>query len=221
MSEPISCELITWNQVYKLSRRLAFEIMTAGFRPDLIIAIARGGYVPARILADFLGLMNVTSIRIEHYRGSHKEPLAVVKDPLSVDITKQRILLVDDVSDSGDTFQVAIQHLEEQGVFAEIRSAALHHKVVSKYRPDFFAKKIVTWRWITYPWAMIEDLSVFIESMEPSPDTLEGIAERLQQNHGIHVARQTIKDVLDTMDSRTWSSSEHKALSLISNSEAE
>lgn len=201
MSQHISCQLITWNQVYKLSRQLAFTIMTAGFRPDLIIAIARGGFVPARVLADFLGLMNLTSMRIEHYRGAHKEPLAVVKDPLCVDVTKRRILLVDDVSDSGDTFQVAIQHIQERGAFEEIRSATLHHKVVSRYRPDFFAKEIVTWRWITYPWAIIEDLSVFIESMEPRPDTLEGIAARLQQNHGIRVPQQTIKDILDTMNS--------------------
>ena len=188
--------------MYKLSRKLAFAIMTAEYRPDLIIAIARGGLVPARVVADFLGLMNVTSMRIEHYRGAHKEPLAVVKDPLCVDITKQRILLVDDVSDSGDTFQVALRHIQEYGAYAEIRSATLHHKLTSRYRPDFFAKEIVTWRWITYPWAIIEDLSIFIEAMEPRPDTLEGIAGCLQRNHGIRVPKQTVKDVLDTMGIR-------------------
>ncbi len=202
MSDRIPCELITWNQVYQLSRKLASGIKTAGYQPDLIVAIARGGYIPARILADLLGLMNVSSIRIEHYRGAHKEPLAVVKDPLCVDVSKRRILLVDDVSDSGDTFQVAIQHIQEQGAFAELKSATLHHKVVSRYRPDFFAEEIVNWRWITYPWAIIEDLSVFIESMQPQPDTPQGVVARLQQNHGIVVARHIVEDVLDALNSR-------------------
>ena len=213
MSDRIPCELITWSQVYQLCRKLASGIKAAGYRPDLIIAIARGGYVPARILADLLDLMNVSSIRIEHYRGAHKEPLAVVKDPLCIDVSKQRILLVDDVSDSGDTFQVAIQHIQEQGAFAELKSATLHHKVVSRYRPDFFAKKISTWRWITYPWAIIEDLSVFVASMQPRPDTPEGIAAGLQQNHGILVPRHIIEDVLATLDDRIWSAGEHSAQS--------
>jgi len=72
------CELITWEGFYKLSRMLAFLIRQSGFRPDLIVAIGRGGYMPARILSDYLGLMDLASMRILHYRGAHKEPQAKI-----------------------------------------------------------------------------------------------------------------------------------------------
>ena len=181
MNNQPSCELIDWNQFYALCRKVVTGILESRFHPDLIIAIARGGYIPARVMADFLGVMSLTSIRIEHYRGSRKEPLALIKEPLCHDIHAQRVLIVDDVSDTGDTFRVAIDHIREHTQTEEIRTAALHHKSVSSFVPDYYAEKIIKWRWVTYPWAIIEDLSVFIKQMEPLPETIEDITKRLKQ----------------------------------------
>ena len=74
------------------------------FKPDIVIAIARGGYVPARILCDRLDIYNLTSIRIAHYTGgSTKLELARLSIPLGIDIKGMQVLLVDDVTDTGDT----------------------------------------------------------------------------------------------------------------------
>lgn len=197
MTRKFSCELVSWERVARLCRALAREIRASGFEPDVIVAIARGGYVPARLLADALGIMNVTSFRIEHYlAGAAKQPEARVKYPLAVDLTGQRVLVVDDVGDTGDTFVVAMEHVRAHGTPAEIRTAVMHHKAGCRFAPDFCAQRVKAWRWITYPWAVVEDLSGFIARMAERPDTTAGIAARLKQDHGIRVPRALLEDVL-------------------------
>ena len=208
MTNPTPCELISWNGVYNLSRRLAGKIRKAGYHPDIIIAIGRGGYMPARILSDHLGIMNLTSFKIEHYQGLHKEPVARVRYPLAADTAGQQVLLVDDVSDSGDTFRVALDHLRSPGAPAEVRTAVLHHKTVSTFVPDYYARKVLKWRWIIYPWAVMEDLRVLIGAMGPQPPNIEAITQRLQQDHGIRVPHKMLKDALAVIQTAP---EEHKA----------
>lgn len=181
------CELISWNTAYRLAERLSNLILDSGFRPDVIIAVARGGYVPARILCDFLDIYALTSIRVVHYAGgARKKPEARVTDSICTDIQDKRVLIVDDVSDTGDTYEAAINHL---GKFQpkEIRTAVLLHKTTAKYQPDFIARKVIKWRWMIYPWAVIEDLTGFIEYMEPGPASVEEIDRRLQSDYGLHL----------------------------------
>ncbi len=202
MKERVACEIITWDHIYDLCQTLVDKILDDGFRPDLIIAIARGGYIPARVL----GVMQLSSIRIEHYRGSHKGPEVIIKEPLIVDVDAKprRILLVDDVSDTGDTFQLALDHIHRQMAAAQIRTAALHYQVASNYEPDFYAGKVLQWHWITYPWAIVEDLCVFIKSMEPRPESLQGIADQLYQDQGLRVETNILERVLRIMQRQLW-----------------
>jgi len=195
----VRCELITWHGFQRLGRQLAYQIREAAFQPDVIVGIARGGYMPARLLSDYLGIMNLASFRIEHYRGAHKQPVTRVKYPLAAELSGQRVLLVDDVSDTGDTFEVALRHVHERGEPAAVRTAVMHHKITSTYVPDFYAKKVVKWRWIVYPWALMEDLTSLIRAMESQPSTVQGILQRLQHEHGIRVSPATVVDVLNFM----------------------
>jgi hypoxanthine phosphoribosyltransferase len=181
------CELISWNTVYRLAERLSLAIIESGFRPDVIVAVARGGYVPARILCDFLDLYTLTSIRVVHYAsGARKRPEARVTDSICTDIRDRRILIVDDVSDTGDTYEAAISHLGEFQP-KEIRTAVLLHKTTAKYQPDFIARKVVKWRWMIYPWAVIEDLSGFVARMSPPPDNAAEIGRRLETDYGLRL----------------------------------
>jgi len=144
--------------------------------------------------------MNVVSFRIEHYRGSERAPHAIIRNPLSAEITGRRVLLIDDVSDSGETFEMALRHLRERLPTAEIRTAALHHKTASRFVPDYFAIKVVKWRWITYPWAVIEDLSGFIRAMEPRPTDVAAVTERLRRDHALKIRPCVVLDVLHLLD---------------------
>lgn len=142
-SHVFKIELITNAKVTRLSRKLAHKIQDSGFNPDIVISIARGGYIPARLICDYLYLYNLTSIRIKHYTGSDKAEAAQLIDPLSINIKGMKVLLVDDIDDTGDTLQVALNYLASFNP-VEIKIAVLHHKVISSLVPDYYAKKLFT-----------------------------------------------------------------------------
>lgn len=188
------CELITWQQVSDLSRKLAQAIEASGYKPDILVGIGRGGLTPARLLSDYLDIINLTSFKIEHYHRSKKSESTVVRYPLSADIAGLKVLLIDDVSDAGDTFKVGIQHIHDCGPPAEIRTAALHHKLQSNIIPDFYAAEILEWRWLVYPWAIIEDISGFIHALNLTSASTEEIRTSIHQAHGIWITPQTAED---------------------------
>lgn len=193
---PQRCEIVSWPAFYTLARKLARKVVESGYRPDMIVAIGRGGYVPGRVLSDLLGLMDLTSFKIEHYRHAEKQKVARVRYPLASDVTGRRILLVDDVADTGDTFVAALEHLRSRGEPAEIRSAVLHYKTVSPYTPDFYAMKVRAWRWIVYPWAVTEDVGTYLRAMQPLPADPGEVARRLLAEHGIRIPRAVLRDLL-------------------------
>lgn len=203
MPDKIPCEIVTWHHFYQLCRVLAKRIIQSGFRPEVIVAIGRGGYMPARILSDLLGLMDLTSFKIEHYRGPGKPSRAAIRYPLSADLSGKRVLLVDDVTDSGETFLLAIEHLEQSGPPDEIRTAVLDHKTVSTYQPDYFARRIVKWRWLTYPWAIEEDIRGLLDRMVPRPGSVEAIMERLYRDHGLRLRRKQVEAILALIDGQS------------------
>ncbi len=194
------CEIVGWERFYALSRRLAQRIRGSGYRLDAIVAIGRGGYVPGRVLSDFLGQPRFAGLGIEHYRDIHREPQARVGYPLAMDIRGQRVLLVDDVTDSGDTFAVALEHLRRQGAPAEIRTAVLFHKRNCPYVPDYCAGVLNAWRWITYPWAVAEDVGSLVRAMRIDPRDVDAVAARLSSDYGIRLRREVLLDVLATLD---------------------
>ncbi len=189
------CELLSWEQCYQLARNLVRMLRDDGFQPDIIVAIARGGYFAARVLSDHRHQDDLASIKVENYHGARKSPAAHVRYPLTAEVAGKRVLLVDDVSDSGDSFEVALHHLLQRGEPSQLRTAVLHHKSTSEFVPDYFAQEIIAWCWIVYPWAVIEDLSSFLLTMDPRPATLEEFAATLLEKHEITVPRQTLDDV--------------------------
>jgi uncharacterized protein len=196
MHEKLPCTLITWEEVYSLCRQLARQLHKANFRIDLIVAIARGGYVPGRILSDMLGIHDLTSFKIEHYQGAYQQHEAYVKYPLNADINRRNVLLLDDVCDSGDTFAVGIEHIRRCGKVNEMRTAALHFKTVSKYIPDFYVETVNEWRWLIYPWAVNEDLSSMIAKMRLDTSDVTLLQQQIKQQHDINVTSRQIEEAL-------------------------
>jgi hypoxanthine phosphoribosyltransferase len=192
----LCCEVISWPRFAGLARRLAHKIRAAGYQPDLIVAIARGGYAPARVLADYLDVSNVASIKVEHYHGTRKTTKARVRHRLPDNVQGRRVLIVDDVSDTGDTFEVAVPHVSACLPEAEIRTAVLLHKAACPQVPDFYARKVVKWRWIIFPWAVMEDLSAFLAAADSPIRSTDEFARLLAVKHQLRVAPQLLEDVL-------------------------
>ena len=104
------------------------------------------------------------------------------------------VLLVDDIDDTGDTLQLAQDYLKGLNP-KEIKVAVLHHKKTSTLIPDFFTQKIICWHWITYPWAIVEDILGFVKKMQPQLSSIEQAIERTAQDFGIKVSKQVMDDV--------------------------
>jgi hypoxanthine phosphoribosyltransferase len=200
MPETMPCTLVTWEAVYRLCREVAQRLRAADTPIDMLVAIARGGYIPGRLLSDMLGVSDLTSLKIEHYRGVRKQRDALVKYPLNADIKGRNVLLIDDVCDSGDTFAVAVEHLRQSGTPRSLHTAAMHLKTVSEFVPDHYAETISDWRWIIYPWAVNEDLSGLIDSMRLGRDPVR-LQQEFRARHDVEVSLQQIEDAVWLLES--------------------
>lgn len=145
-------EVLTWAAYGEAARDLGREISASGFRPDIVLAIARGGLVLAASLAYDLDCKNLFSMNVEFYTGEGTTLDApVMLPPLldSAELDDTRLLVVDDVADSGRTLELVLNFCG--GHVAEVRSAVLYHKPRSVAVPDYVWQR--TDRWIDFPWS--------------------------------------------------------------------
>jgi hypoxanthine phosphoribosyltransferase len=156
LASNIDYEVPTWNQIYEMLLCQSQKIKTQNYKPDLIVAIARGGVVPARILSDLLEIPSLSFIQIEFYTNINQtlqEP--TLKQTLTTNVTGKKILLIDDISDTGKSLNLAKTHLKHQGAI-EIKTATLYEKPQSVTIPDFYEKQTIDW--VVFPWDIKETL---------------------------------------------------------------
>ena len=197
--ESFPCQLVTWDEAFQFSRNLAKAIKSSGYRPDPVIAVGRGGYVPARIVCDFMLHSRLTSIKMEHWGiAARKQNTAEVRFPLGVNVVGMKILIIDDITDTGETLRVATKYVNEKGA-AYIRTGVLQHKITSSYEPDYYADLVKEWRWIIYPWAAHEDLVGFAERvLSDDPISNDQIRTELEKRYSL-VIDQEIPEVLQDL----------------------
>ncbi len=145
-------ETLTWERFGEASRDLARRILADGFVPEVVVAIARGGLLPAGAIAYGLGVKNCGALNVEFYTGIGTVLDAPEVLPPELDIAYlegRRVLLVDDVADSGRTLALAVRMLQERG--ADLRSVVIYTKPTTIVQPDY------AWRdtalWIDFPWS--------------------------------------------------------------------
>ncbi|KUG27227.1 xanthine-guanine phosphoribosyltransferase [hydrocarbon metagenome] len=196
MPAPIPCEYISWNAANALARKLADTVCASGFDPEIVVGVARGGWPPARIVSDWLGRPRLLSIRLEHYQGIDHGVEAAVRHGLPENVAGKRVLIVDDVNDTGVTLSVAKAYVQNEGAPAEVRVGVLHHKITAKFKPDYAATRMRTWRWVFYPWSVIESLVSLFGKIENLPGTPEAVRRRLQEENRISVPLAEIRQAL-------------------------
>jgi len=198
--EEYKCHMIGWEYAYSLAKRLAHNIRSSGFKPDLVIGIARGGLVPARIVCDFLHQKDLASIKAEHWGIASMLGKAKIKYslPCEIEISGKRILVVDDVVDTGETYSVILDYFKEKGA-CEIRTAALHYKTSSKFIPDYWGEKHEDWKWIIYPWAIYEDMTGFVQKVLAERKTPGALRKDLKSNFNIKIPGKELNEILTDM----------------------
>lgn len=147
-------EILAWDEFGDAARSLASDVLRAGFTPDVVIAIARGGLLLAGAIAYALGTKACGSINVEFYSGIDERLPEPVLHPPMLDapaLVGKRVLLVDDVSDSGRTLAKVLALLIDEG--AEVQTATLYTKSHTVLEPDFSYRR--TDDWIVFPWSAL------------------------------------------------------------------
>lgn len=190
-------EPVSWDKAISLSALLSGLIKKSGYRPDLVVAIGRGGFVPARIVCDYLLSDHLTSIRISHWGvAAQKMERAEIIYPLNTPVDGKKVLIIDDVTDTGETLSTAIDYIRDLCP-KEIKTGVLQHKSVSSVVPDYYAEELTQWRWIVYPWAFQEDLTGFILSvLDDDPFSADMIRLRLESRYMLKQDEKAIGFVL-------------------------
>jgi hypoxanthine phosphoribosyltransferase len=201
MESSIKCYNFSWGAANRLSRALAHKVIKSGYEPDIIMGIARGGLVPARMVCDFLLKNDLISITTQHWGIATNLGKARIKLslPLEADISGKRVLVVDDVADTGDSISITMDYLKEKNPL-EIRTAVLHYKTCSTIIPDYYGEKLEEWNWIIYPWAFYEDLAGFVEKLLDNPLTDEELRVSLMGNFNIVISQKETLKILNDLN---------------------
>jgi hypoxanthine phosphoribosyltransferase len=149
--------------MYTILLRLAKKIAKSGFVPDVIVGISRGGWVPARVLCDLLGVPVLANVGVAFYVGVDKRKVRPkLIQSISTGVLGQRVLVVDEVADTGRSLKLAKQHIVQQGA-KEVRTVTIYTKPWSVVEPDYHEKKSSSW--IVFPWEIKETVqSIIAES---------------------------------------------------------
>lgn len=177
----VSILYVSWERAVDLCYKLAITIAHSSFRPDAIVAVLRGGVVPALIISDVLGVDGFYAVRARHW--------SVLEEAFEKPIIEQlphgklegaRVLVVDEVADTGKTLESVVEQLRQLNP-SEIRTAVVHLKPTSKHKPSYYAESLDRWMWIFYPWSLVETVYALAVRELGRRVPRETIEERIEQ----------------------------------------
>jgi hypoxanthine phosphoribosyltransferase len=185
-------EVPTWNQIYAMLLSLAVNINKSGFKPELIVGVSRGGLIPARVLADLLGNTNLTSVGAELYSGVSKPKIEpTLTYPVSASVDKRKVLVVDEVADTGKSLRLVREHLAQRGA-EEVRIATVYIKPCSTVKPDYWVKE--TRKWIVFPWEIRETIHKIIQQTGEKGKCEESIARLIKSGVSAKLIKRFMKE---------------------------
>jgi len=213
LPEEFDCTVTDWEYIYGRCRAVSEQVRAADFDPDVVVALARGGWFAGRCVCDFLGLDDLTSLKMEHYVGAAEtSEEATVRYPLSEDaVAGKDVLLVDDIADTGESMRRAAEHVAEHDV-GEVRTATLQLLDTSEFEPDFVGERLAEWTWVVYPWNFIEDMVELVgdamAEAEDAPYTPDEVRALLDAKYNIGAIEMEVAqpnrmtEVLEEMERR-------------------
>jgi hypoxanthine phosphoribosyltransferase len=192
VASSIQYEIPTWSQIYDMLLCQAQKIH-ATYKPDVVVAVARGGLIPSRILTDLLECPQLATIQVEFYvdiAETKNEP--ALKQALTAQVSGKKVLLVDDIADTGKSLQLALRHLKEQGA-QEVKAATIYYKPQSAFKPDFFENQ--TSNWVIFPWDTKETLRKIIQKQTGKRQINGEIAKIVKAGLPKQLAEKLLKDM--------------------------
>lgn len=196
MEEDFTARIISLDEVYKTTYKLAQNIMESTISFDIVVAIARGGALPARLICDFLNIDRLISIQIRHYkRGAKQQEEAEIIASVETNIESKNVLLVDDVNDSGKTLKSAVDYIKSLKPDL-LKTAVLHEKANTALTSDYKVKKLKEWKWLIYQWAVTEDILEFLKKDEMLYQSVKLARQHLSKKYDLEVNEQLLEKIM-------------------------
>jgi uncharacterized protein len=197
MADLPRCRRASWADVEGWADRIAARIREQSATPAAVVGLTRGGWVPARLLCDRLGVQRLLSLRAQHW-GVTATPTgaAELTEGLSGSVAGQHVLVVDDITDTGDSLSLAVDHVRAQGP-KRLESAAFLHITHSRFVPTYYAEEIPrdAWVWVVFPWNYWEDLAALAQRAAQHGAGIDRVRATLRERCGLDVPRADLEHV--------------------------
>jgi uncharacterized protein len=179
----------SWRQIYRMLLSQSLSIRRSGFCPDIIVGVSRGGWLPARVLSDLLENMNLANAKAESYTGIAAGGEPSLTQSVSVDVTGKRVIVVDEVVDSGRSIRLVTDHVAALGA-REVKTAALFLKSGCPFKPDFNVAE--TDAWVVFPWEIKETLRQILNTHKSA----QGVEREVSKIAKAGVSKRLMKRLL-------------------------
>ncbi len=198
------CRRVGWSEIERWADTLADKVRAADRVPTTLVGLTRGGWVPARLLADRLGVKRIVSLRAQHWGvTATRDGKAVLSEGLSGPVDRETVLVVDDITDTGESLQLAVEHVREAKP-ARLETASFLHIGHSRFVPTYYAEEIPrdAWVWVVFPWNYWEDLaSLAARAAELGPG-VDAVRTTLATRCGLDVSREDLERVVRPASSK-------------------
>ena len=201
--ESFRCKLVTYDEIVSWTRDLAKQIRACDCKPTVVIGLTRGGWVPARLLCDLLGVKKLYAVKTEHWGvTANPDGKALLTQELNVSIEDEEVLVVDDITDTGESMSIAEAHLCEMRPRV-LRTATLLHITRSRFKPEFYSVEVPEdqWTWFIFPWNRNEDLRTLLPKTLYEEKSEADIQNAFREQFQIDVPKEdilmTLKDLED------------------------
>jgi hypoxanthine phosphoribosyltransferase len=150
-------EVLDWATDGIAARALAQQVADDGYDADIVLAIARGGLFAAGSLGYALSVKNIYVMNVEFYTGVGERLDVPMMLPPYIDLVEmkdQKVLIADDVADTGKTLEMVRAFCAPQ--VADVRCAVIYEKPQSLVKCEYVWKH--TDKWINFPWSTEEPI---------------------------------------------------------------
>ena len=171
-------EAPSWDSIYEMLIGLAQRIRKSDYTPEVIVGVSRGGWPPARVMSDLLENPNLANMKVTFYKDigvRYEKPM--ITQPVTSDVAGKRVLVVDDIADTGLSLRAVTKHLRNKGVEAS-KVCTIYVKPHSIYLPDFYARR--TSKWVIFPWERLEALRLISKRAGAKNSGISTVKEQLK-----------------------------------------
>ncbi|MCY3412351.1 MAG: phosphoribosyltransferase [Candidatus Heimdallarchaeota archaeon] len=169
--------VLNWEDSFEHAHILFEKMYQDDYRPDVIVAIARGGWIPGRLIADFFRTKNTANVKVDAYHDIAQENIAPkITQQISIDIEDKHVLIIDDIADSGKSLQVVLDDFKQRKP-KSVKVATIFYKQSSIIIPDYYVQE--TDAWVIFPFEYYESIQFFVGELKKENLEEKAIRNRL------------------------------------------